>query len=188
MHGRFLMLALLVPALALADPSAQVHRTDPDTGAATWETRVHGATLRLTQILPDQARAFYINRGFSAEDVEPYATACVFMTVLRNDAAPGALAFRLADWQVRVKGALQSPPSVESWMDLWTRRGLPEPARIAFRWAQFPVEQEYELGEWNQGMLATGLPPGAAFDLVARWQVEDKTYEGVLTDVRCPAH
>jgi len=182
---RILILALGMPVLAHA---AQAQRTDPDTGAATWETQTHGATLRLTQILPDQARAFYLNRGFSAEDVEPYATACVFMTVLRNDAAPGPLAFRLADWRVRVQGALQSPPSVETWMDLWNKRGLAEPARIAFRWAQFPVEQEYEVGEWNQGMLATGLPPGAAFDLVAHWQVEDKTYEGVLTDVRCPAH
>jgi hypothetical protein len=73
-------------------------------------------------------------------------------------------------------------------MALWQARGLSEPARIAFRWAQFPPEQEYEPGEWNQGMLAMGLPPGSRFDLVARWRVGDKTYEGVLTDVRCPAH
>ncbi|MCP5276740.1 MAG: hypothetical protein H6935_00050 [Thiobacillus sp.] len=189
MHGLFLILTLWVTSLAPAlAHAAQEQRTDPDTGAATWETRAHGATLRLTQILPDQARAFYINRGFSAKDVEPYATACVFMTVLRNDAAPGALGFRLEDWRVRVAGELRSPPSMEHWMGLWATRGLPEPPRIAFRWAQFPVEQEYEVGEWNQGMLATGLPPGTAFDLVARWQVEDKIFEGVLTDVRCPAH
>jgi len=75
--------------------------------------------------------------------------------------------------------------SVDEWMALWQRRGLSEPARIAFRWAQFPPEQEYEPGEWNQGMLATGLPPGSRFDLVARWRVGDKTHEGVLSDVRC---
>jgi hypothetical protein len=169
-----MLLSFLAPALVQA---AQAQRTDPDTGAATWETRAHGVTLRLTQILPDQARAFYINRGFSAGDVEPYATACVFMTVLRNDAAPGPLAFRLADWRVRVAGEERPLRPMDDWLALWARRGLPEPARIAFRWAQFPVEQEYEVGEWNQGMLATGLPPGAAFDLVARWQVEDKNFE-----------
>jgi hypothetical protein len=179
-----LTLALLIPALA---QSAQEQRTDPDTGARTWETRAHGATLRLTQILPDPARAFYLNRGFKAEDVEPYATACVFMTVLRNDSAPGAVGFELRNWRMRVEGQERALPSVEDWMALWRQRGLPEPARIAFRWAQFPVEQEYEVGEWNQGMLATGLPPGARFDLVARWRVEDQTYEGVLSDVRCPA-
>lgn len=179
--------AMLVLALWANGPAqgAQAQRTDPDTGTVTWETRAHGVTLRLTQILPDQARAFYINRGFSAEDVEPYARACVFMTVLRNDGAPGAVEFKLADWRVRVNGTLQSPRALDDWMSFWAQRGLPEPARIAFRWAQFPPEQEYEVGEWNQGMLATGLPAGARFDLMARWRVEGKNYEGMLTDVRC---
>lgn len=171
--------------MLLAD---QDYRRDADSGAETWETRAHGATLRLTQILPDQARAFYVARGFRAEDAEPYALACVFMTVLRNDAAPAALGFRLADWRVRVNGEERLLTSVDDWMSQWQRRGLAESARIAFRWAQFPPEQEYERGEWNQGMLATGLPAGSRFDLVARWQVAEKTYEGVLSDVRCPSH
>lgn len=158
---------------------------DPASGAATWETHAHGVALRLTQILPDQARAFYISRGFSAADAELYATACVYMTVLRNDAAPGALNFRLADWQVSVHGAPHVLRPVDDWLALWQQRGVSESARIAFRWAQFPAEQEYELGEWNQGMLALGLPPGEQFDLAARWQVDSKTYEAVLTDVRC---
>lgn len=180
--------AVVLAAFLLASAPAgarQDQRRDPDTGAETWETRAHGATLRLTQILPDQARAFFINRGFRAGDVEPYATACVFMTVLRNDSAPGAVYFRLADWRVRVNGETHPLRPVEDWMAQWQQRGLPEPARIAFRWAQFPPEQEYEPGEWNQGMLATDLPAGSRFDLVARWRVADKTFEGVLTDVRC---
>lgn len=185
-HALGLAAALL--ALAGLAQAAQDQRRDPDTGAETWETRAHGVTLRLTQILPDQARAFYINRGFGAGDAEPYAQACVFMTVLRNDGAPGVVAFELKDWRIRVNGEAHPLPALEDWMTRWQARGLPEPARIAFRWAQFPVEQEYETGEWNQGMLATGLPPGTRFDLVARWRVEDKTYEGVLTDARCPAH
>lgn len=160
-------------------------RIDPATGAETWEIGAHGVALRLTQILPDQVRAFYLSRGFAAEDAELYAAACVFMTVLRNDAAPGALNFRLADWQVRVRGERRVPRPVEDWLALWQQRGVPQPARIAFRWAQFPSEQEYEPGEWNQGMLAVGLPPGERFDLAARWQLAGKTEEGVLTDVRC---
>lgn len=183
MHGLLLILGLLVPALA---QSAQEQYTDLDTGAATWKTQAHGVTLRLTQILPDQARAFYINRGFDAEDAEPYATACVYMTVLRNDAVPGGVSFRLADWRMRVNGEERPLRPVDEWMALWQQRGLTEPARIAFRWAQFPTEQEYELGEWNQGMLAMGLSAGSHFDLVARWQVDGTSYEGVLTDVRCP--
>jgi hypothetical protein len=180
------LLALGLAGLAgVAQAEAQSYRADPATGTETWETRAHGVALRLTQILPDQARAFYLSRGFAAEDAELYATACVFMTVLRNDAAPGALDFRLADWEVRVRGERRALRPVEDWLALWRQRGVPEPARIAFRWAQFPPEQEYERGEWNQGMLAVGLPPGERFDLAARWQVAGKTYEGVLTDVRC---
>ena len=87
-------LALLPNLQAVA---AQTQHTDPDTGAATWETRAHGVTLSLTQILPDQARAFYLNRGFPPQAAERYATACVYMTVLRNDAVPGELSFRLAE-------------------------------------------------------------------------------------------
>jgi hypothetical protein len=168
-----------------AQAGAQVHRVDADTGAETWVTQAHGVTLRLTQILPDQARAFYLNRGFTSEDVEPYATACVYMTMLRNDVAPGGLNFRLADWRVRVNGEERPPRSVDAWMDLWQQRGLSESARIVFRWAQFPPEQEYEPGEWNQGMLTTGLPAGSRFDLIARWTVAGKTYEGKLENVRC---
>ena len=182
------LLLLSLAGIARAEPPAdQSRQADPDTGAETWRTQAYGVTLRLTQILPDQARAFYINRGFKAEDAEPYATACIYMTVLRNDAAPGALHFELKDWRVRVNGDSRPLPPLDDWMALWQQRGLSEPARIAFRWAQFPPEQEYAPGEWNQGMLAVGLPPGSRFDLLARWQVADKRYEGVLTDVRCPS-
>lgn len=178
---------LMVFATAGAFPAAQAQsqRIDPDTGAETWETQVHGVTLSLTQILPDQVRAFYLNRGFPSGTVERYAGACVYMTVLRNDAAPGEMTFRLADWRVVAEGMERPPLPVDEWMAVWQSLGLPEPARIAFRWAQFPPEQEYAPGEWNQGMLATGLPPGGRFDLTARWTVAGKRYEGKLKDVRC---
>jgi len=182
--------SIVVPlAFALAwgaDCRAETrHTIDPDTGAGTWETRAHGVHLQLTQILPDQARAFYLNRGFPADAAERFATACVFMTVLRNDGAPGEVAFRLADWRVATVGGERPPRQVEEWMAVWQSLGLSEPARIAFRWAQFPPEQEYAPGEWNQGMLSTGLAPDARFDLVARWSVAGKTYEGKLENVRC---
>ncbi len=183
------LFALCVAALAalpsLQAAAAQTEKVDPDTGAATWETQAHGVTLSLTQILPDQARAFYLNRGFPPKAAEPYAIACVYMTVLRNDAAPGELSFRLADWSVQSEGQVRAPNAVEEWMTQWRALGLTEAAQIAFRWAQFPPQQEYAVGEWNQGMLTTGLPPGSRFDLIARWTVAGKTYEGKLENVVC---
>lgn len=165
--------------------AAQTERVDPETGAATWEKQGDGVTLSLTQILPDQARAFYLNRGFPPDAVERYATACVYMTVLRNDAGPGELSFRLADWRVQSEGQSRPPESVEDWMAQWRTLGLTQAAQIAFRWAQFPPEQEYAVGEWNQGMLTTGLPPGSKFNLIARWSVAGKSFEGKLENVVC---
>ncbi|MDO9225973.1 MAG: hypothetical protein Q8M09_13245 [Pseudomonadota bacterium] len=183
------LFALCVAALtampSLQAIAAQAGKVDPDTGAATWETQADGVTLSLTQIFPDPARAFYLNRGFPAEAVERYATACVYMTVLRNDAAPGELSFRLADWSVQSAGSERPPLAVEDWMAQWRALGLTEAAQIAFRWAQFPPQQEYAVGEWNQGMLSTGLPPGSRFDLIARWTVAGKTFEGKLENVVC---
>jgi len=175
------LIALCLPALA----SGTGVTTNSDTGAGTWSVHAHGVSLSLTQLLPDQLRAFYLNRGFPAEVAEVYATSCAFMTVLRNDAAPGTVAFRLADWTIAGAEIARSPRPVDDWLVEWRRRGLAEPAVIAFRWAQFPPEQEYEPGDWNQGMLSVGLPPGSGFDLIARWQVAGQTYEGKLTDVRC---
>jgi hypothetical protein len=184
---RFSIAFALMAVAALASPPAagEPKRRDPDTGAATWETQTHGVTLSLTQLLPDQVRAFYVNRGFSLADAAVFAGACVFMTVFRNDAAPGELHFRLADWEVHQGGEGRRLRPVDDWLAQWQARGVTEAARIAFRWAQLPPEQRYAPGEWNQGMLAAGLAPGSRFDLIARWTVANQRYEGRLDDVHC---
>ncbi len=181
----FVLLAMALGLPGFPVNAAQSQHSDPETGATTWATRAHGVTLSLTQIPPNPVRAFYLNRGFPPEAVERYATACVYMTVLRNDAAPGELSFRLDDWSVQSEGRTQPPKSVAAWMAQWQALGLTETAQIAFRWAQFPPQQEYAVGEWNQGMLSTGLPPGSQFNLTARWTVAGKTYEGKLENVVC---
>ena len=166
--------------------AAQSHRVDADTGAETWETQSAGVALSITQILPDQVRAFYINRGFPAEAIEAYARSCVYMTVLRNDAAPGVVHFRLADWTVDSEAERRPPVGVDTWMQRLRPLELGKAALIAFRWAQFPPEQAYEPGgDWNQGMLAMGLPAGTEFDLIARWDVDGENYEGMIENARC---
>jgi hypothetical protein len=176
-----LAIGLLTVTSALAEPD----RVDPATGAATWEMQSDGVSLSLTQLLPDQIRAFYVNRGFDLADAEVFATACVYMAVMRNQSAPGVITFRQADWEVRTEEGARPVPPVASWLDQWEARGVSQAARLAFRWAQLPPEQHYAPGEWNQGMLATGLPPGHRFDLIARWNLAGETYEGRLNNVRC---
>jgi hypothetical protein len=175
-------IGLFVVTAALAGPD----RVDPVTGAATWEIRTEGVALSLTQLLPDQVRAFYVNRGFDLAHAEVFATACVYMAVMRNESAPGLITFRQADWEIRTDDGARPLPTLTSWLDAWQERGVPDAARLAFRWAQLPAEQRYAPGEWNQGMLATGLPPGSRFDLIARWTRAGQTHAGRLSDVRCP--
>ena len=166
--------------------ASQSSRTDPASGAITWETAAEGVFFSLTQILPDQVRAFYVNRGFTLEQIEDYAVSCVYMTVLRNDSAPGAVHFVSQDWSVSVDGRRHLLAPVSQWIDRLAAAGAARPALIAFRWAQFPPQQEYKPGgDWNQGMLSIGLPPGSRFDISAHWDIAGKAYRSELTGVRC---
>lgn len=169
-----------LPALAATD-----HRIDPDTGLATWQTETRGIQVRLTQISRDQAQAFYQARGFSADAAAHYTEQCVFMTVVRN-VGDTPVEHRLADWRYRAAG--QPPRSIRSkaeWDRLWRQLGVDEPARIAFGWAQIPATQTYAPGDWNQGMTAYALAPGARFDLDFTWRSGGRTFSGTLEQVQC---
>ncbi len=160
--------------------------TTADAPVETRETRTSGVYLSLTQVLPDQVRAFYLGRGFDADSAELLATkACVFQTVFRNESAAGGIAFNLADWRVRTTQG-EAPPKLEpEWQREWERRGVGPGPRTAFRYALFPSEHRYDVGDWNMGMTTFTLPPGSRFDLKFVWREGDKQREAVITGVRC---
>lgn len=179
-------LSLLCFFAAGSAMGAQSHGIDEETGIETWLTSTAGVTVSLTQILPDQLRAFYVNRGFSIDSIEPYAISCVYMTVLRNDAASGVAHFRLADWRVVTQSEDRAPLSTDDWIKRLQPADQGKAAMIAFRWAQFPTQHAYQPGgDWNQGMLSTGLKPGEAFKLIASWTINGKNFKGELKNVRC---
>ena len=164
---------------------------DPETGLASWQTETEGIQVRLTQISPDQARAFYQARGFSAAAAERYAAECVFMTVVRNT-GDTPIRHRLADWRYVVAG--QPPRTLRSkaeWERLWKQQGVAGSARIAFTWAQFPTAQTFAPGDWNQGMTTYSVPRGGQFDLHFVWHTlkgtnaDGTTHTGKLEQVRC---
>jgi len=159
---------------------------DPATGARTWSTHAYGVHLSLTQILPEQVQAFYVNRGFTLKQIEAYATSCVYMTVLRNDNAPGTIHFTSNSWPVLHAGKKHKLLSVDQWLQRLTTINTNKSALVAFKWAQFPPEQEYEPGgDWNQGMLSIGLPPESEFNIIARWDIDGKIFETELQKVKC---
>jgi len=158
---------------------------DAETGLATWQTETQGIQVRLTQISPDQARAFYLARGFSPEAAERYASECVFMTVVRN-IGDTPIQHRLADW--RYESAGQPPRPIRSkteWDRLWKQSGASESARIAFTWAQFPATQTFAPGDWNQGMTSYSVPRGGTFTLRFVWRAGGKAHAGKLEQVKC---
>ena len=76
--------------------------------------------------------------------------------------------------------------TVAEWLDFFRAEGVSKPALIAFQWAQFPPEQEYEPGgDWNQGMMALGLPAGSSFDIEARWDINGQDFSVGLKGVEC---
>ncbi|MBE9525531.1 MAG: hypothetical protein IME94_01025 [Proteobacteria bacterium] len=172
-----------LPYIAIAQQS--IH-TDSASGAISWETHVDGVHFSLTQILPEQVQAFYVNRGFTLKQIEPYSSSCVYMTVLRNDNAPGTIHFISNNWSVSVDGQSHPLVSVNEWVQLLTTNSTKKSSLVAFRWAQFPPEQEYEPGgDWNQGMFSIGLDESAQFDIIAQWDIEGKKYEAKLQGVQC---
>lgn len=174
------LLALWGPAVNAAELTV-----DPDTGLSSWQTEQTGIQVRLTQIRSDQARAFYMARGFSAAATERYVAECVFMTVVRNVGVT-PIQNRLADWRYVVSGQL--PRTIRSkteWERIWKKLGEKESARIAFTWAQFPTTQTFAPGDWNQGMTTYSVPRDQPFDLKFVWRADGKIHTGLIQNVRC---
>ena len=176
--------ALLLVAGVAQAADVQSSR-DPASGLETWESDTNGIAVRLTQITPDQAQAFFLARGFPAGAAERYARACVFMSVVRNTGAQ-PLRYRLAEWRYRAAGGeWQRMKLKEDWLGEWRAQGLPQPALIAFEWSQLPDEQDYAPGDWNQGMTTYALPHGARFDLRFEWESGGRRQTGTMEGIRC---
>jgi hypothetical protein len=181
---RFPALTLLAVWCAAASAGTDTS-LDAETGLATWQAETGGIQVRLTQISPDQARAFYQARGFSPEAAGRYARECVFMTVVRN-IGDTPVEHRLADWRYIVAGQPgRAIRSKAEWEALWKQSDVSEAARIAFTWAQFPDTQTFAPGDWNQGMTTYSVPRGGWFDLHFVWQAGGRPFSGILEQVRC---
>ena len=165
--------------------------TDPDTGLASWHLQQHDFSLQLIQRLPDQTRAFFQARGFSKKVADQIATHCVLQAIGKNTShAPdgASIEYNLADWQVRVNGQLQRIKLKSDWEREWAQdRSVSKASRIAFRWATFPSQQNFEPdGDFNWGMISFGLPPGSQFDLKVVWRQNQQLRQQWIPQILCP--
>ena len=125
-------------------------------------------------------------RGLDDKSVDEFARTCVYMTVLRND-SKAPIKYCLAEWRyITEDGFEQLMLTKHDWLARWQPRRFSKPVKLAFEWAQFPVEQTFSPGDWNQGMTTFDLPVGTRFDVLYRWWQNGKLQEGVLKNVECP--
>jgi len=185
-----MVLSLALPAIAQAEVTRS---TDAETGLKSWALNNDAFGLELIQRLPDQTRGFFQGRGFSRQVADQIATECVLQTIGKNNSSAStgkkSIQYNLQDWKVSVGGHLQGIKLKEQWEREWgDDPQISNAARIAFRWATFPTQQEFEPGgDFNWGMISFGLPPGTAFDLKVRWTQNGKAQSNWIKHIECPA-
>jgi len=151
-----------------------------------WEKVKNGITFSLKQIPVAQVSAFYIGRGFSSQQIKPYANSCVYRAIMRNDKAADKIHFIRNNWLIKTQESTQNITKNMHWLELFKQKGVKPSALIAFRLAQLPEEQEYQPnGDWNQGMLSVNLAVGSKFDIIIRWDMKGKPYEFTLQGISC---
>lgn len=188
MLGGLLVLAAL--PVAEADVTADVTgaldvENDPDSGLLRWHWQGPALAVELAQLLPDQTRAFFMGRGFSAEQADVIAEACVFQGIVRNTHAEHSVALDLAHWRTRGGGGKERLRLNRDWQTLWDEQDVADSARIAFRWALFPSQHRFEPGDWLMGMVTVERGPGAEFDLELRWSAAEHERRAVIPDLQC---
>ena len=181
------MCAFFLGWLAVAAEAAETkHEANPETGVQSWELHDQGVGFTLMQITPDQARGFFLARGFDREAVDYYAAHCVFMTIVRNEAVTESISYNLADWRFYRKNNKPGKLKLkDDWLKEWRQREVAQPALIAFEWSQHPTTQTFEIGDWNQGMTTYAMPLGSIFNLKFLWKANGVIHEAMLKDVQC---
>jgi hypothetical protein len=176
------LIGLIFPVCAAAQGAREY--TDADTGLDAWEWSGEGIKLQQIQRIPDQTRAFFLGRGFTREEAEHIASACVFQSVFYNQGEQ-PVTLDLAEWQVRAGNEIKPLKLTADWQQEWAARDSSQEARIAFQWSLFPNLQEFAPGDWNMGMVTYPVAHGDSLDLLVVWHSGETRHEAWLPGLRC---
>lgn len=175
-------------AMTLLAQAAVERSANEENGLEKWHFIEGDIEIELVQRLPDQTRAMFMKHEFSREVVEAMATSCMFQTIIRNSGKSGSgqpVSVDLTLWQMRYAGKqggiLLKEPLIDSWSD---DEASPK-ARLVVRWGMFPTQQEFLPGDYNWGLTAYGIPPGAQFDLDVSWTEGGKQMSGTIHAIVC---
>jgi hypothetical protein len=180
---------LLLLFLAGTPLAAEIARSaDEETGLRKWHLAEGKLEVELVQRLPDQTRGFFMARGFSPAIADEIAVSCIFQTIIRNTGTQAdavAVSVDLAQWRVIHADGERGVRLKEPWMASWPENSVGEASRLAFQWALFPTQQEFLADDYNWGMTAFGLPPGAVFDLDLVWQEDGTMHTTRIAALEC---
>ncbi len=149
-----------------------------------------GLKLETAPLAPDQVRAFFLARGFSAADTEHIVSAgCVFRSAIGSAHAKAdapAVTVALGEWNVTpAGGGVSAPRTREQWEAEWTKRTVSEDAATAFHWSLFPTEQTFSATDYNWGFLTFGLAPGTRFTLDLAWRNGGQMHTARMEGLEC---
>lgn len=178
----------LVAALIALASIAPLPAAAQDAAVRTLER--DGLKLELAPIEPDAVRAFFLGRGFRAEDTELLVReGCMFRSAIGSQATSAdapPVTVTLTRWQVTPDGAPPRPPLTrEDWERTWAELKVAEDASVAFYWALFPTEQMFSPSDYNWGMLTFGLAAGTRFALDVAWSTGGKDHTERLEGLAC---
>lgn len=169
-------------------PAAVTHSVNEDNGLRGWRLLEGDIEIELIQRLPDQTRALFMNHGFSREVIEQLALSCMFQTIIRNTGVSGTeqtVAIDLTGWRMRHDGREQGILLKEPLLESWSDADADKAAKLVVQWGMFPTRQEYLPGDYNWGLTAYGIPPGAMFDLDVNWQEGGRQRTGRIHGIVC---
>jgi len=186
----FRQYSLLVAGLlfAAAACAGVRHSVNKDNGLRGWDFTDGDIEIELIQRLPDQTRALFMNHEFSREVIEQLALSCMFQTIIRNTGRSGSgqpVSVDLTQWRLqhagKTRGILLKEPLLASWSDT----DADEAAKLVVRWGMFPTQQEYLPSDYNWGLTAYGIPPGAEFDLEVTWTEGGTPHGATIEGIVC---
>jgi hypothetical protein len=179
---------VLGPGLQAGLYAEVVHSENPENGLRGWHFSDGDIEIELIQRLPDQTRALFMQHEFSPEVIEELALSCMFQTIIRNTGISGTdrpVAIDLRQWRMQHAGNETGIVIKDTWLDAWSEADADPAARLIVRWGMFPTQQEFLPGDYNWGLTAYGIPPGAVFDLDVSWREGEQNRSGRITDIQC---
>ena len=186
----YFLYAILWYASAYGDELEKALITGIDSTAQLpfWEWQSNSLSIRLVQRLPDQTRGYFMARGFNKQQAEQIAQSCIFQTIFKNKAKPGSkviIEYDLSKWRTVTDGKKHTLKLREDWDRQWQKQKVTTKAQIAMRWSLLPTRQHYQAQDYNWGMTAFDLTPGAKFNLEIYWKLNGQIHTGVIPNVAC---